>query len=99
MHSNSDKIKITSYNDANEVIDELFDSLCSRYQGNLETSMRERNFIFISIQMLYYKCHKINFMCIYSPGWIKKTKKRNKTSDKFSMFPIRSNCCIKLRRN
>ena len=41
-HSSSDNIKLTSYNDANEVADELFDSLRSRYQGNLETSMRER---------------------------------------------------------
>ena len=85
MHSNSDNIKITSYNDANEVVDELFDSLCSRYQGNLETSMRERNFIFISVQMLYYKCHKINFIYIYSPGWIKK-KKETKNPTNFKCF-------------
>ena len=36
MDSSSDKIKSTSYNDANAVVDELFESLCSRYQGNLE---------------------------------------------------------------
>ena len=40
MHSRSDNIKFTSYNDANEVVDELFDSLRSRYHRNLETSMR-----------------------------------------------------------
>ena len=38
--SRSDNIKFTSYNDTNEVIDELFESLRSRYQGNLETSTR-----------------------------------------------------------
>ena len=48
-HSSSDNIKPTSYNDANEVADELFDSLRLRYQGNLETSMREREILF-SIQ-------------------------------------------------
>ena len=37
MDSSSDNIKSTSYNDANVVVDELFESLCSRYQGNLET--------------------------------------------------------------
>ena len=37
MDSSSDNIKSTSYNDANAVVDELFESLCSRYQGNLET--------------------------------------------------------------
>ena len=47
MHSNSDNIKFTSYNDANEVADELFESLRSRYQGNLETSMKGSDFILI----------------------------------------------------
>ena len=36
MDSSSDNIKSTSYNDANAVVDEIFESLCSRYQGNLE---------------------------------------------------------------
>ena len=60
MHSKSDNIKFTPYNDANEVIDKLFKSLRSRYQGNLETSMRGSDFIFNVVQMMYYKCHKIN---------------------------------------
>ena len=37
MHSSSDNIKFTSYNDANEVANELFESLHSKYQDNLET--------------------------------------------------------------
>ena len=49
MHSNSDNIKFTSYNDANEVVHELFESLCSRYQDNLETSMRGSDFFFDSV--------------------------------------------------
>ena len=36
MHSKSDNIKFTSYNDANEVDDEFFEPLRSRYQDNLE---------------------------------------------------------------
>ena len=40
MYSRSDNIKFTSYNDANEVVDELFDSLLSKYQGNLETERK-----------------------------------------------------------
>ena len=78
MHSRSNNIKFTSYNDANEVIDELFHSPRSRYQENLETSMRERDFIFGSVQLMYYKCHKVNFRrdgsYIDSPDWIKKQK-------------------------
>ena len=37
MHSKSDNIKFTSYNGINEACNELFDSLRSRYQINLET--------------------------------------------------------------
>ena len=37
MDSKSDNIKFKSYNDVNEVVNELIDSLCSRYQINLET--------------------------------------------------------------
>ena len=49
-----------SYNDANEAVNELFESLRSRCQGNLETSMRGINFIFDSVQLMYYKCYKVN---------------------------------------
>ena len=53
MHSRNDNVKYTSYNDVNEVVDELFESLRSRYQVNLETSMRGRDFIFDSVQLMY----------------------------------------------
>ena len=43
MHSRSNNIKFTSYNDVNE----LFDSLWLRYQGNLETSWDEVIFFLI----------------------------------------------------
>ena len=48
MHPKSNNVKCASYNDANEVVDELFDSIRLRYQGNLETSMRGSDFIFDS---------------------------------------------------
>ena len=81
MHSNSDNMKFTSWDDANEVVDELPKSLRSKYQEKLETSMKGSDFIFDSIQLLYYKCHKNFFKrdgsYIDSPDWIKK-KKSNK---------------------
>ena len=46
MYSASDNIKFTTYNDVNEVVNELFESLRSKYQNNLETSMRGSDFIF-----------------------------------------------------
>ena len=50
MHLNSDNIKFRLYNNANEVFVELFESLISRYQGNLEKSMTESGFVFDSVQ-------------------------------------------------
>ena len=61
MPSTSNNIKFTPYRDVNEVINELFESLHSNYQGNLETSMRGSGFIFESVQLMYYKCHKVKF--------------------------------------
>ena len=82
MHSNSDNMKFTSWDDANEVVVELPKSLRSKYQEKLETSMKGSDFIFDSIQLLYYKCHKNFFKrdgsYIDSPDWIKK-KKSNKS--------------------
>ena len=81
-HSRSNNIKFISYNDGNKVVDELFESLRSRYQGHLQTSIRESDFIFDLVQLMYYKCHKVNFRrggsCIDSPDWIKKKKSNNK---------------------
>ena len=40
--------------------------------------MRESDFIFDSVQLMYYKCHKVNYRrrgsYIYSTDWIKKKK-------------------------
>ena len=58
MYSRSDNIKFIS---CKEVVDKFFDSLYSRYQGNLEKSMRGRDFIFNSVQLMYCKCHKVTF--------------------------------------
>ena len=73
MHSSS--IKVTSYNDAN---DEPFESICSKYHGNLKKIMRKSDFIFDSVQLMYYQCHKVNFTSgnsyIDSPGCLKKKK-------------------------
>ena len=76
MRSRTGIAKFTSYNDVNGVADELFDSLHSRYQGNLETSMRGSYFILDSVQLMYDKCHTVNIRYggwyIDSPDWIKK---------------------------
>ena len=55
MHSGSSNTKYSLYGDANNVVDQLIKSLCSRYQKNLETLMKGSNFISESFQLMYYK--------------------------------------------
>ena len=54
-------IKFTTYSDANEVIKKLFNSLRSKYQDGFETSTKGSDYIFYSGQLMYCKCHKVNF--------------------------------------
>ena len=78
MYSKSDNIELMLYDNANEVVNELFESLLSRYQIGLEMSMRGSDFLFDSVQLLYYKCNKIKFkrggLYIDSPDWTKRKK-------------------------
>ena len=60
MHSKSDNTKFMIYDKAYAVVDEIFESFLSRYQIGFETSIIESDFIFDSVQLLYYKCHKVN---------------------------------------
>ena len=54
------------------------ESVLSRYQIGVEIWIRGSNFSFDSLQLLYYKCRKINFkrleLYTNSPDWIKKKK-------------------------
>ena len=59
MHSRNDNIEIVISNEADEVIEELFDSLKNRYKNNLE-SIKDSEFVFDYVQLFHYKRHKIN---------------------------------------
>ena len=48
------------YAQSDEVIQELFESPLFRYQIELESSMKGSDFIFDCVNLLHYKCHKIN---------------------------------------
>ena len=58
MHSKGDKIEILSHDKTNEVIEELFESLLSRHEIRLETSMKCSDFIFDCVNLLYYRRNK-----------------------------------------
>ena len=78
MHTKSNNIEIMSGIETNDVINEFFRSLITRYQGNLETKMRGNEFVFYSVDLLHYILHKINLnrggSYIVSPDWIKNKK-------------------------
>ena len=78
MHSKNDNKK--SDDETDEYIEELFKSLKNRYQNNLQL-MKGSEFVFNYVNLLYYKCHKINPNCggsyIVSPDWIKNKKQKN----------------------
>ena len=78
MHSKSHNTELLIYDNVDIVSEELFQSLLSRYQIGLDTSMRGSDFIYDCVHLLYYECHKINFkrggLYIDSPDWIKSKK-------------------------
>ena len=70
--------EIMSGIETNDITNELFRSLITRYQGNLETKMRGSEFAFYRVDLLYYILHKISLnrggSYIASPDWIKNKK-------------------------
>ena len=81
MHSKSGNIEIMINDKADEVREQFFQLFFSRYQIGLETSMKDNDFIFDCVHLLYYKCHKINFKSnasyLDSPNWMKNKKATN----------------------
>ena len=61
MHSKA-ITEIMINDEADEIIKVLSDLVKNRYQNNLE-SMKGSDFVFDYVQLLYYKCHKINPIC------------------------------------
>ena len=52
MHSKSDNREVMPFDTADEVIEELFESLHYRYQIGLDTFMRGSDFIFDFVNLL-----------------------------------------------
>ena len=77
-HAKSDKVEIMMGSETNEIIEELFKSLLQRYQEGLEESMTRSEFIFDSVDALYYGLNKISLSrggsYIDSPEWLKNKK-------------------------
>ena len=83
MHLKSDNTDFMIYDNADEVTEDIFETLLNRDKIGLETSMRVTDFIFDCVHLFYYKYHKINpnrgGSYLDSPDWIKKQKSNNKS--------------------
>ena len=78
MNSKSDNIEIMMSRETNDIIKELLKPFLKRYQKNLEEKMKDSNFVFESVDLLYYSLHKITLKrggsYIKSPEWVRNKK-------------------------
>ena len=60
MRAKSNNVEIMMSSETDEIVKELFKSLLQRYQDGLEESMRGSEFIFDSVDALYYDLNKVS---------------------------------------
>ena len=82
MHAKGDNVETKMGNETNEIIEDFFKSFLQRYQEGLEESMRGSEFIFDSVDALYYDLNKISLSrsgsYIDSSKWLKNSPNDNK---------------------
>ena len=84
MHTKSDNIEIMMGSETDDIIDELFNFFLQKYQEGLEESMRRSEFIFDSVDLLYYNLQKISLSrkessFINSAKWLENKNSNNKS--------------------
>ena len=60
MHTKSNNIKFMMGSETDEIIEELFKSFLQKYQEGLEESMRGSEFVYDSVDALYYNLNKVS---------------------------------------
>ena len=78
MHTKSNNVEIMIGSETNEIIEDLFESFFQKYQEGLEESMRGSEFVYDSVDVLYYNLNKVSLSrggsYIDSPKWLKSKK-------------------------
>ena len=78
MHTKSNNVEIMMGSETDEIIEELLKSFLQKYQEGLEESMKESEFVYGSVDALYYNFNKISLSrggsYIDSPKWLKNNK-------------------------
>ena len=84
MRTKSDNIEIMMDSETDEIIEIIFESLLERYQEGLEQSLRGSEFIFDSVDALYYDLIKVSLSrvgsYIDSPEWLNSPEGNNQST-------------------
>ena len=79
-HAKNNNVKIMTGSETDEIIEEPFKSFLQKYQEGLEEAMRGSEFIFDSVDSLYYNLKKITLSrggsYIDSPKWLKNKRQQ-----------------------
>ena len=78
MHKRSNIAEIMMGSETDEIIEDLFETFLQKYQEGLEESMRGSEFVYDSVDALYYNLNKVSLIrggsYIDSPKWIQNKK-------------------------
>ena len=78
MHTKSNNVEIMIGSETGEIIEDLFESFLQKYQEGLAESMRGSEFVYDSVDVLYYNLNKVSLSrggsYIDSPNWLKNKK-------------------------
>ena len=96
MHTKSNNVAIMVGIETNYIIMELFKSFLQKYQEGLEESMRGSEFVYDSVDVLYYNLNKVSLSrsgsYLDSPKWLKNKKAtinpQNKKDDKCFQYAL-----------
>ena len=96
MHAKSNNVEIMIGSETNEIIKNLFESFFQKYQEGIEESMRGSEFVYDSVDVLYYNLNKVSLSrggsYIDSPKWLKNKKAtinpQNKKDDRCFQYAV-----------
>ena len=96
MHTKSNNVEIMVGSETDEIIKGLFKSFLQKYQEGLEESMRGSEFVYDSVDVLYFNLNKVSLSrggsYIDSPKWLKNKKAiinpQNKKDDRCFQYAV-----------
>ena len=95
MYTRSDNVEIMFGDDNDDIIEQLFESLLQKHEGNLQNKMRRSDFEFDGANFLYYDFNKTSIdrggSYIDSPKWLKDKKSAinpKNNDDKCSQYAV-----------